>query len=77
MAKFKSILVEKEEIYPNGQRKAGKVAWVPENDAAKITDLAKSALATGHWVPKDPNEIEKAQARLQAAEEKENKRRGM
>lgn len=76
MAKFVSKLVEQEVIYPNGQKKPGRVAWVPVDDAAKITKIAEASLAEGAWTPADPKEIQKAKARVQEAEAKENKRRG-
>ena len=77
MPKFVSKLVEKEVIFPNGQRKPGRVVWVPVDDAAKVSKHAEAALAEGHWTPSDPKEIEKAKARLAAAMAKENKRRGI
>ena len=76
MAKFQSKLVEQEVIYANGQKKPGRVAWIPLDDAAKITKTAEAALAEGLWTPADPKEVQKARVRVQEAEAKENKRRG-
>jgi predicted RNA-binding protein YlxR (DUF448 family) len=76
MAKFVSKLIEAEVIYPNGQKKPGRVAWVPVDDAAKVTRHAEAALAEGAWTPADPKEIEKAKARVASAKAKEDKRRG-
>ena len=76
MGKFISKIVSPEEQLGNGRVKPGKVAWVPVNDAAKVTPLAESALQSGHWVPENPNEIELARKRINEAEEKARNRRG-
>ena len=77
MPKFVSKLVKEEVQLGNGRIKPGVVALIGLNDAAIVSPLHAAAIAAGHHVPKNPNEVKEAQARLDAAEAKENKRRGI
>lgn len=77
MPKYEVKLLSMEERYPDGTKKVGRVAFVPIDDAAKVSKLGKEAMDSGAWTPKDPDEIAKAQKRLDAAEYKENVRRGI
>lgn len=76
MAKFKSHLVYEEVQLGNGRIKVGKTVWEPIDDAAKIMPIAEESLRTGHWKPKDANEIENAKKRVDATEKEYARKRG-
>lgn len=76
MPKYTSKLVKKEEIGADGKVKLGSTIWEPENDAAMVSKMTKENIAAGLYVPKDPKAVEKAQARIDEFERKEDIRQG-
>lgn len=76
MPKYDSKLVKKEEIGPDGKVKLGGTLWEPMNDAAMVSKMTQENIAAGLYVPKDPDAVKKAQARIDEFERKEDIRKG-
>ena len=73
MPKYKSVVVreprrnEMGEIIP-GVANAGETAWVPLNDAAKVTSIVQKAIDKGLYTPSSPTEKEDLEKSMKAKE---------
>ncbi len=77
MAKFKSVIVNKEIKNPDGSiQKIGTTAWVPVNEAAKATEHARTAAELGVYKPVSLTEIEDTKKILKEKEKAYSAKKG-
>lgn len=76
MPKYVSKLIEKSTDPKGGEGTAGQVAWIPQNDSAKITSHADHAESVGAWKRTAGEDKEKLKKTLKEREARANAGRG-
>lgn len=77
MAKWKSVIVQKEVKNPDGSAATqGVTAWLPENDAAKADPRVEKAIQLGKYVPSVPDEQKVMAQKMKDRLKDELKRQG-